>query len=960
MNNPITRLPDHPSTRSTSTFVLAAICLVSGAAGLVFETIWFHRAGLVLGSSVWSSAMVLSSFMGGLTVGATLVARYGTRIARLLAAYAAAELTVAASGVVVTQLLPALAIVVSRFIGIQDDAWMSNAARFVTGFATLLVPAIAMGATLPLLAAALARAGREFGPALGWTYGWNTLGAVAGALGAELLLVPWIGVGGSAWFAAALCVAAGVGGWRLEAGLLGRKASASSPELQPRRELAQQAKAGAAALLAASFLSGAALLVLEVVWFRFLTMFVLSTTLAAAVMLAVVLASIGAGGLIASAWLVRSPVGWRQLPALACAAGAAVVATYAGFQWLTSGAQIADWPRTVWLACVLTAPASLLSGALFTFTGAALDHILRESARTAGSVVLANTAGSMAGPLLATFVLLPRVGVEGSFLAAAIVYAIVGGLALAGLGSAGSRIWGATVLAGGAALAAALLLFPHGLMERAYQTRISAPYVGDGSSIVAAREGPSESILLMQRKWLGEPVYTRLVTNGFSMSGTNVSAQRYMRYFVYWPLAVHRGPLRNVLVICYGVGVTAGAARDIPSVEAIDVVDISRDVVAMSDVMYAADAHPLRDPRVRVHIEDGRQFLQATAQRFDLITGEPPPPRTPGAANIYTREYFQLMHDRLADDGIATYWLPVGRPDPGTNVNAIVAAFCDVFADCSLWNATPFDLMLAGTRGALAPVAEDDFVRPWTIPGVRARLAEVGLELPQQIGATFLGDAAYLRELAGSARPLVDDYPHRLVPDPHRPSLSDPGYGRDTAVTQLYERTLDPARARAAFESSPFVRRVWPERVIGATLPYFEHQRTINAVFWDAGRPVRDIETLHRLLTETPLRTLPLWVMGGDQATESIARRHDDGSGGVMYVRGVTALANRDYPGAAAAFAEAGRRGLSDPALRPMLAYSLTMARRGDEARQLVPAQPADEDHRRFWLWLSNRFGVGS
>ena len=464
----------------------------------------------------------------------------------------------------------------------------------------------------------------------------------------------------------------------------------------------------------------------------------------------------------------------------------------------------------------------------------------------------------------------------------------------------------------------------------------------------------------MQRKWLGEPVYTRLVTNGFSMSGTNISAQRYMRYFVYWPLAVHRGPLRNVLVICYGVGVTAGAARDIPGVEAIDVVDISRDVVAMSDVMYAADAHPLRDPRVRVHIEDGRQFLQATARRFDLITGEPPPPRTPGAVNIYTREYFQLMHDRLADDGIATYWLPVGRPDPGTNVNAIVAAFCDVFADCSLWNATPFDLMLAGTRGALAPVAEDDFVRPWTMPGVWARVwPKSDLELPQQIGATFLGDAAYLRELAGGARPLVDDYPHRLVPDPHRPSLSDPGYGRDTAVTQLYERTLDPARARAAFESSPFVRRVWPERVIGATLPYFEHQRTINAVFWDAGRPVRDIETLHRLLTETPLRTLPLWVMGGDQATESIARRHDDGSGGVMYVRGVTALANRDYPGAAAAFAEAGRRGLSDPALRPMLAYSLTMARRGDEARRLVPAQPADEDERRFWLWLKSKLGDG-
>ena len=90
---------------------------------------------------------------------------------------------------------------------------------------------------------------------------------------------------------------------------------------------------------------------------------------------------------------------------------------------------------------------------------------------------------------------------------------------------------------------------------------------------------------------------------------------------------------------------------------------------------------------------------------------------------------------------MATYWLPVARPDPGTNVNAIIRAFCDVFADCSLWNATPFDLMLAGTRDASGPGSVPAFAQPWRLPALRARLEEVGLELPQQIGATFLGDA---------------------------------------------------------------------------------------------------------------------------------------------------------------------------------------------------------------------------
>ena len=929
---------------------VAAISLLSGAAGLVFETVWFHRAGLVFGSSVWSTSMVLSSFMGGLAIGAAFVARYGSRITRLLRGYAAAEATVAVSGIAITQLLPAFTSVAARLAQGEGDTWPANAGRFAAGFAILLIPATAMGTTLPLLAASLTRSGRVFGPALGWVYGWNTLGAVAGTLGAELILVPRLGVGGSASVAAALCVAAGVAGWRLGAGGLGTGGRGLE---------AGRGRSGASSLLIASFLSGAVLLALEVIWFRFLTMFVLSTTLAAAVMLAVVLASIAAGGLIASVWLTRSPLAWRHLPSLACSAGIAVVAAYAGFQWLTSGVQIADWSRTVWLACALTAPASILSGALFTFTGAAVDATVGDSARTAGRVVLANTAGSMCGPLLATFVLLPRIGVAGSFFAAAIAYAVVGLIAMRGLRSSGTPLRLPELIAAAALTVAALALFPHGLMERAYFARIAAPYASDGSSIVATREGPSETILLMQQRWLGDPVYTRLVTNGFSMSGTNVSALRYMRYFVYWPLAVHRGPMRHVLVVCYGVGVTAGAARDIPGVESIDVVDISRDVVAISDAMYGAEDHPLHDSRVRVHIEDGRQFLQASPRRFDLITGEPPPPRTPGAVNIYTREYFQLVHDRLADNGIATYWLPVGRPDPGTDVNAIVTAFCDVFADCSLWNATPYDLMLAGTRGALGPATEDDFVRPWTIPALRARLAEVGLELPQQVGATFLGDATYLRELAAGAPPLADDYPQRLIPRSGRPSLSHPGYGRDSSITALYERTLDPARARAAFESSPFIRRAWPDRVRAATLPYFEHQRAINGVFWDSGRPVRDIDRLHWLLNTTPLRTLPLWVMGSDTVTESIARRHDDGSGGVMYVRGVTALANRDYPGAAAAFSEAARRGLSDAALRPMMAYALALSRRTAEAARLAPAQPADDEQRQFWLWLSKTFGTG-
>ena len=688
-------------------------------------------------------------------------------------------------------------------------------------------------------------------------------------------------------------------------------------------------------------------------------MYVLSTTLAASLMLAVVLAAIGLGGLMASTWLRLQPEAMARLPALALLAGCAVIGSYAAFERLTTGTQLGSWRRIVWLASVLTFLPSLLSGAFFTLLGDALQRHLRMAARTTGWLTMWNTGGAMCGPLAAAFVLLPVIGMEAAFFVLAAAYGAVGVAVMPGAGSWRIHLRTPAVAVCGFALAAGLARFPFGSMNEVYLPRVAQPYAADGSEMIASREGPSETILLMQQRWLDQPVYNRLVTNGFSMSGTAVSGLRYMRYFAYWPMFAHPGPLEQVLVICYGVGVTVGAALDLPGVESIDVVEISPDIVAMSDFIHRTE-HPLRDPRVKVHIDDGRQFLHRTSERYDLITGEPPPPRTPGAVNIYTREYFQLIHDRLADGGIATYWLPVARPDPGTNVNGIIRAFCDVFSDCSLWNATPFDLMLAGTRNASGPGSVAAFAQPWRLPALRARLEEVGLELPQQIGATFLGDAAYLNELTADRPALVDNHPFRLLPDPRAPSLSDPGYGSNPRVTALYDAVLDPSRARDGLMRSDYMRRLWPSELIEAALPYFDHQRVLNRVMWDGGRPLAQIEDLHWLLTETPLRTLPLWVLGSDGVRARIAQQGDDGTGAVEYVRGLTAMARRDYPGAAAAFARAERRGLLGDAIRPLRVYAHCLAGQLNAAAMLARDRtPRTEEERHFWEWLEARYGVG-
>jgi predicted membrane-bound spermidine synthase len=677
-------------------------------------------------------------------------------------------------------------------------------------------------------------------------------------------------------------------------------------------------------------------------------------------MLAVVLAGIGTGGLMASGLLQHAARFLSGVSTVAFLAAFSVPISYRLFGVVTTGTQIGDWRQVLWLAIVMTGATSLLSGVLLTLLAESVGRQTLHGTRATAWLLLANTIGAMCGPLVAAFLLLPGVGMERALFGLTAVYLAVGGMAMfdmwGSLRMARARWWS---LVGAGAAAVVLITFPSGLMAR-YTDRIVGPYKTDGSEIIASREGPAESILLMRRDWLNHRVYDRLVTNGFSMSGTATSARRYMRYFAYWPMMLHAAPLRRALLICYGVGVTAGALTDIQSLETIDVVETSPDIVAISDLIYTPTEHPLRDRRVRLHLEDGRYFLETAGEQYDLITGEPPPPRTPGAVNIYTREYFRLIRGRLAEGGIATYWLPVARPNPGTDVNTIIRAFCDVFADCSLWNATPSDFMLVGTRDAIGPVASTNFTSAWRLPRLATRLRDVGFEAPEQIGATFLGDATYLRTVMADAPPLIDDFPQRLRPVAGRPSLSDPRYSTDPSVIRQFEGVLDPARARQHFAASPLIHKLWPPDLVAATLPFFEYQRIVNRILWEGARPLRHIEDLHELLTSTSLETLPLWLLGDDDTIGRIAEGADAADPTAEYVRALSALARRDYAGAASRFERAEALGVPVSTVRSLLVYALCLGGRKEAARaRATGITPRTPDEQHFWSWIASAFAVG-
>ena len=901
------------------------IFLLSGVSALVFETLWFRQAGLAFGNSVWAGSMVLASFMAGLAIGNWFAGSMGHRVKRPFALYAAMEILIGAVGLGLVVGFPhANEWLLPLLRPALGNPWLLNASRLAIAFACLLLPTVAMGATLPLIVTGLASPQIRFGQRLGVLYAINTFGAMAGTLACEFVLIERYGVLGTGLIAAGCNLLAGLAAWVLSLHMKPLVATAMTPG--PQRTMSWRTRR----LLIAAFLSGGTLLALEVVWLRFLTLFYFGTSQIFATLLAIVLAGIGLGGLVASRWAKRPDAQW-WIPGIAFVCGCWTLGAYFGFARDLAGRSV-WYSSPLWLAIPLVFPVAMLSGMLFTLMGQALHDSNASDMRVAGSLSLFNTLGAMCGAWLGGFALLPGLGMERSFIVLAGTYFAVGCLCQEPVACRpGVRKW--AIRLAGCALLIGVCCFPRGL-DLALFRRVANHVTQATEKIVAIKETVTGTVIYTEASLLGQPISHRLLTDGHSMAGTNSYGWRYMKQYVYLPVALHPG-LRKACLISFGCGTTARALTDTKELTQIDVVDISKDILAMNPVIYPDPKdQPLRDPRVRVIVEDGRFHLLSTSQRYDLITSEPPPPKAAGVVNLYTREYFQLIHDRLAPGGMATYWLPLHSLSQSDS-RAIIRAWCAAFAESSLWVGSGDDWMLFGVRDGFQPVSEERFQQQWNAPEVSPILAACGFEAPGLLGATFIGDRTLMLDLSKNTEPLVDNFPYRLSRN-----------ARESKVESRYKELLDTVACRERFENSDHIRRLWPQQAIRAALPYFQISTQLHDIF--APPPLRTtgdepsrLQLTHGFLKASELKMPVLWGLGsGYQAQRVIDRVRErlPNDPQVLLHLGHREVANRNFEEAGKLYSHRqallrDKGGNDQPSLL-LLAYVLCLQDQRDEAQE--------------------------
>lgn len=928
--------------------LLYVAAFASGTSAIIFEIVWLSLAGLTFGNGVWATSLVLASFMGGIAVGNVASAQFDRYEGSPLKIYVILEISIACSGFLLVLAFPRLtSFLVPLFRSFTDNQFIVNLLRFLTAFILLLIPASAIGATLPFMLKALKGKNELFGRILGKIYAWNTFGSVAGALMTGYFLIKCFGIVNTGLIAALLNVFAASVGYYLF-----KKTDVVKCETLPsfqRRSLFAAASRVDIKLLAAGFLSGAVLLSLEVVWFRFLSLFFHSHIYLFGIMLAVILAGISAGGLLASRWVRSNPQAVQYLPHLAFTAGLYVPVSYFGYAF-----KLKLFVGYYYLGYFfLMFPVSLLSGIIFTFLGELLFRKINFEIKTAGLLTCANTVGATIGSLAAGLLLIPVLGMEKSFFYLSVSYGLLAILTMNHQNFMKHKMSFCSV---SIVFVAAVALFPFGLMEKTFLPVPLSKYKNNNSAVklVAVREGLTETIQYLQISDFGEPSFYRLITNSHSMAGTDVIDRRYMKMFVYLPMALNQ-KIQNALLICFGTGSTAKALTDMPDIRSLDVVDISKDILELSTIVYKkAQENPLSDARVKVHIEDGRYFLQTTDKLYDLITAEPPPPWNYGVANLYTQEHFKLIHDHLTEGGIVSYWLPANQLKQPETLS-ILKAFCNVFDDCSVWSGAGLELIMIGRRPPRNKVTDNGFSRLWEIPSLIPELTALGLETPEQLAATLIADAAILKQLTQQAQPLTDNYPLRLGASIFSPV--------DPKQYSYWQAALETP---VIGNNVPVDRGLVPEQAWNKSIQHAESQKIINDILLNSYRkPI--YMYLHYILTKTQLKWPVLNLLFSDNDVQlnvdkAISKKLNDEV--LFYQLAIRYLSVRDFKLAdqfLKTYQDMSGQSKKIEALNLRIYISFLV---GDKMKSekllkeymMISGKTLSENNSEYWKWLKSTF----
>src|SRR2546423_9474248 len=322
-------------------FALYALFFLSGAAGLMYESIWTRYLALLVGHSAYAQIVVLTIFLGGMAVGSFLIGRISERLSDPLIWYAGVETAVGVLGLLFHPGFRAASAAAydSLFPALVASPGAQSAVKWSLAALLILPQSILLGGTFPLMSAGILRIWRSRpGNVPAWLYATNSFGAAAGGLLAGVYLVSRFDFPGTLVFAALLNFLAAA----ITISLVRRRRElpATPTGIAPIEEFGSTPAIDTRwILLGAAFGTAVASFAYEIAWIRMLSLVLGSATHSFELMRSAFILGLALGAL----FITRGADRWRDplrvLGLIQCVMGALAVATLPlymqSFHWIS-------------------------------------------------------------------------------------------------------------------------------------------------------------------------------------------------------------------------------------------------------------------------------------------------------------------------------------------------------------------------------------------------------------------------------------------------------------------------------------------------------------------------------------------------------------------------------------------------------------------------------------------------
>lgn len=812
--------------------LLSLAFVLSGAAGLIYETIWTRYLGLFVGHAAYAQIIVLVIFLGGMSLGALAASGRSARLRRPLLWYAAVEFAVGVIGFefhgifvrttdfAYAHLFPHLAGGVGG-VGVLAVQW-SLAALLI------LPQSVLLGATFPLISAGAMRHVRtEPGRVLGLLYFTNSIGAAAGALVSGFYLIGAFGLPGTLLAAGVLnfLVAAIV-----VAGTRVYYVDDDGVPVPPPPPIAQADARPAEwrLLLVVSFGTAVASFVYEIAWIRMLSLVLGAATHSFELMLSAFILGIALG-----AWWIRGRADAMDRPLYALGMvqwimGTLAVATLPlymmSFDWMAALIHTFDATNAGYRGFVLARyaicllimlPATFCAGITLPLI---TQVLVRRGAgeRAVGVVYGVNTLGSIAGVILAGLVFMPVLGLKLLLIGGACVDIALGVVilrpAVVGGDARGRARFGYLAATVGFLLFTALTVrfdrwklssgvFRHGLLPTA--TMYTFPFYADGrTATVSVRRARADGYLTLATNGKPDASMDPFWEDSTIDPGALHPLMEDQATQVLLPLIglAHVPDAREIAVIGQGSGMTSSLLLGSPEVRQVVTVEIEPQMVNASRAFEPANRRVFDDPRSRIVIDDAKAYFAATGRKFDLIISEPSNPWVSGVSGLFTTEFYARVRHNLTPDGVLGQWLHLYEINDSL-VTSVLAAIDQNFSKYQVFFTSNGDILILASNRA-APLQPD-----WKVlgyPGIAHDLRRAVPMTPEALNAMRLAGRGLLHPyLLMHAQVNSDFYPVLDLGAERTRFLHDQATGLESLGAGRFNVVAALAGRREGFATEP-------------------------------------------------------------------------------------------------------------------------------------------------------------